>query len=43
MLQSYLPALVFVFLGVTIGMAFAFLGKLLGPRRAIAAKREPYE
>jgi NADH-quinone oxidoreductase subunit A len=43
MLQSYLPALVFVFLGVTIGAVFAFLGRVLGPRRAIAAKREPYE
>jgi NADH-quinone oxidoreductase subunit A len=40
MLQSYLPALVFVFLGVAIGTAFAFLGR---PSRAIAAKREPYE
>ena len=43
MLQSYLPALVFVFLGVAIGTLFAFLGRLLGPSRAIAAKREPYE
>jgi NADH-quinone oxidoreductase subunit A len=43
MLQSYLPALVFVFLGVTIGTVFAFLGRVLGPRRAIVAKREPYE
>jgi NADH-quinone oxidoreductase subunit A len=43
MLQSYLPALVFVFLGITLGTAFAFLGKLLAPRRAIAAKRAPHE
>ena len=43
MLQSYLPALVFVFLGVTIGAVFAFAARLLGPRRVIAAKREPYE
>jgi NADH-quinone oxidoreductase subunit A len=43
MLQSYLPALVFVFLGVTIGAVFAFGARLFGPRRAIAAKREPYE
>ena len=43
MLQSYLPALVFVFLGVAIGTVFAFLGRALGPRREIAAKREPYE
>ncbi len=32
MLQSYLPALVFVFLGVAIGTLFAFLGRLLGPQ-----------
>ena len=43
MLQSYLPALVFIVIGSAIGIAFAFLGSLLGPRRAIAAKREPYE
>ena len=43
MLQSYLPALVFVALGIIIGIVFVFAGGLLGPRRAIAAKREPYE
>jgi NADH-quinone oxidoreductase subunit A len=43
MLQSYLPALVFIALGVTIGLVFVFLGKLLGPSRAIPAKFEPYE
>jgi NADH-quinone oxidoreductase subunit A len=43
MLQSYLPALVFVALGLTIGLVFVFAGGLLGPRRAIASKREPYE
>ncbi len=43
MLQSYLPALVFVFLGTTIGLLFAFAGKLIGPRRNIRAKFEPYE
>jgi NADH-quinone oxidoreductase subunit A len=43
MLQSYLPALVFVALGLIIGVVFVFAGGLLGPRRAIAAKREAYE
>jgi NADH-quinone oxidoreductase subunit A len=43
MLQSYLPALVFVVLGTTIGLLFAFAGKLIGPRRNIRAKFEPYE
>ncbi len=43
MLQSYLPALVFVFLGTTIGLLFAFAGRLVGPRRNIRAKFEPYE
>jgi len=43
MLQSYLPALVFVLLGTGIGLLFAFVGKLIGPRRAVRAKFEPYE
>jgi NADH-quinone oxidoreductase subunit A len=43
MLQSYLPALVFVALGTVIGLVFTFAGRLLGPRRGIASKHEPYE
>ena len=43
MLQSYLPALVFVALGLIIGVVFVFAGGLLGPRRAVKSKQDPYE
>jgi NADH-quinone oxidoreductase subunit A len=42
-LKSYLPALVFLALGIGIGTAFTLANAALGPRRAIKAKREPYE
>ncbi|HEY5942908.1 MAG TPA: NADH-quinone oxidoreductase subunit A [Solirubrobacterales bacterium] len=49
MLKSYLPILVFAFLGLTVGGIFAMLNHLLGPKkpaRPTAASRrqgEPYE
>ncbi len=45
MLQSYLPAIVFVGLGLAVGGAFAVLNSLFGPkkRRAIPHKTDPYE
>ena len=43
MLRSYLPAIVFVVLGSVVGATFALLNTYLGPRRAIKAKRDPYE
>ena len=43
MLNSYLPALVFIGLGTLIGVAFAALNALFGPRRSIPNKQEPYE
>ena len=43
MIRSYLPALVFVGLGAMLGLAFAVLNSIIGPRRAIKAKNEPYE
>ena len=43
MLRSYLPALVFVALGAIVGGAFAYLNTIIGPRRKIASKTEPYE
>ena len=49
MLKTYLPILVFAFLGLTVGGVFAMLNHLLGPKkpaRATAASRrqgEPYE
>ena len=43
MLKSYLPALVFLTLGIGIGAAFTLLNGVLGPRRPTTVKREPYE
>ena len=43
MIRSYLPAIVFLALGGAVGLAFAVLNRILGPRRAIAAKGDPYE
>ena len=44
MLRSYLPALVFVGLGATVGLAFAYLNALVGVRgRKIKATADPYE
>ena len=44
MVRTYLPALVFVGLGSVIGLAFALLNSLLGPRRKQRqAKGDPYE
>jgi NADH-quinone oxidoreductase subunit A len=42
-LKTYLPALVFLFLGTVVGGAFVHLNKLLGPKRPSVVKREPYE
>lgn len=43
MLNSYLPAIVFVGLGTVVGVAFALLNTFFGPRRAVAHKSDPYE
>jgi NADH-quinone oxidoreductase subunit A len=43
-IRSYLPALVFVGLGSVLGLTFAFLNTLLGPKRKQRqAKGDPYE
>jgi NADH-quinone oxidoreductase subunit A len=42
-LRSYLPAMVFLALGSGVGIAFAVLNRLLGPRRVIKSKADPYE
>jgi NADH-quinone oxidoreductase subunit A len=42
-LKSYLPALVFIALGIGIGAALTLLNGALGPRRPNVAKSEPYE
>ena len=43
MLKSYLPALVFLLLGIGIGTAFTHANSLLGPKRPGKTKSEPYE
>jgi NADH-quinone oxidoreductase subunit A len=49
MLQSYLPILVFAFLGVVVGSAFVMLNHVIGPKRpargTVGGRRqaEPYE
>jgi len=49
LLKSYLPILVFAFLGIVVGGAFAMLNHLIGPKRskrptaASLRQREPYE
>jgi NADH-quinone oxidoreductase subunit A len=48
-LESYLPILVFAFLGVTVGTAFVMLNHVIGPKRpkrptaATERQAEPYE
>jgi NADH-quinone oxidoreductase subunit A len=42
-LRSYLPALVFLILGGAVGGVFTLLNGVLGPRRAIKQKQDPYE
>ena len=43
MLKSYLPALVFLLLGLGIGTAFTMANHVLGPKRPGRVKSEPYE
>ena len=43
MLKSYVPALVFLILGIGIGTAFTLANNFLGPRRPNKTKSEPYE
>jgi NADH-quinone oxidoreductase subunit A len=42
-LRSYLPAIVFLVLGGAVGVAFTLLNGVLGPRRAVRQKQDPYE
>jgi NADH-quinone oxidoreductase subunit A len=43
LIEGYLPVLVFLGLGSSVGLAFATLGRFLGPRRPSKTKTEPYE
>jgi NADH-quinone oxidoreductase subunit A len=42
-LRTYLPAIVFLILGGAVGGAFAMLNSVIGPRRAVPHKQDPYE
>jgi NADH-quinone oxidoreductase subunit A len=43
MLRSYLPAIVFLFLGGAVGVTFAVVNSFIGPRQQIKHKQDPYE
>jgi NADH-quinone oxidoreductase subunit A len=42
-LQTYLPVLVFLVLGLVVGGVFVQMNKVLGPKKPGTVKREPYE
>jgi len=42
-LDSYLPALFFLILGLTVGGAFAVLNLVIGPKKPGRSKADPYE
>lgn len=42
-LEPYLPVILFILVGVAVGVVPQVLGFLLGPRRPDAAKNSPYE
>ena len=43
MLENYLPVLIFIFIGLVMGMVLLSLGFLLGPHKPDAEKGSPYE
>jgi NADH-quinone oxidoreductase subunit A len=43
LLQSYLPVIVFVGLGLAVGLVFSMMNRLLGPSRPNPVKSEAYE
>lgn len=43
MLRAYLPVLVFLALGLGVGVLFSMVNGFLGPKRPSRVKREPYE
>lgn len=42
-LESYLPVLLFILVGIGVGIVPQVLGYILGPNRPDAAKNSPYE
>ncbi len=43
MIQQYFPILLFILIGLLVGIAPIVLGSLLGPHRPSVAKQSPYE
>lgn len=43
MIQNYFPILLFILIGIVVGLAPIMLGSLLGPRRPGVVKQAPYE
>ncbi len=43
MLENYLPVLLFILVGIAVGVGPMLIGKLLGPSRPDAEKLSPYE
>jgi NADH-quinone oxidoreductase subunit A len=43
MLKAYIPALVFLALGIGVGALFTALNGILGPRRPSRTKQDPFE
>jgi len=43
LLDNYLPVLLFILVGIAVGIGPMVLGRLLGPSRPNAAKLSPYE
>ena len=42
-LQQYLPVILFILVGIAVGVAPQVIGFILGPNRPDAAKNSPYE
>jgi NADH-quinone oxidoreductase subunit A len=42
-LKTYLPVLVFLFLGLLVSFTFVQANKLIGPKKPLKVKQEPYE
>ena len=43
MLETYFPVLLFIIVGVVVGIVPMLLGRVIGPHRPDAEKRSPYE
>ena len=43
MLENYFPVLLFIFVGIAVGVGPIVMGAMLGPRRPDSEKLSPYE